>query len=407
MEMARRTVALVDWHWKGHHPTYFVQFVRALLELGVTVLALCPAPEAVLAATADLPEEWRGRLKVEGLGGWVGAPRFTPGRLREPVAAARNFLRIRRAISELEKRTGRLADLVFFACIYDWDFFHLRWHEWAMPRRWAGLHLQSFAFRETTDGIYGWHRRWADAGRILRGERMVGVATLDEGIRERVTAVTGRECVVFPDTTDERLPEEGWDTELLRRIRAMSVGRPLVSLCGMLYPQRGVEAFLRLAMERRDWAFLLVGQIPAHSWTGGMEGMLERFLRDHPHAHFHPMRVADGPEYNALFRVSDLVWNVHVDWPGSSNTLTKAAVCQRPVLVADGHLLAERVREYRLGEICDHRSVESIGAAAERILMDPAGWRERMKPRWEEYRERHSSGRLVGAMREVLGVLEK
>src|ERR1700743_3582525 len=38
-------IALADWDWAGHHPTYFNNLVLACEELGLEVLALCPKPE--------------------------------------------------------------------------------------------------------------------------------------------------------------------------------------------------------------------------------------------------------------------------------------------------------------------------------------------------------------------------
>jgi hypothetical protein len=45
MRFNRRTIALIDWNWMGHHPTYFTEFAAALAEIGSDVLPFCPAPE--------------------------------------------------------------------------------------------------------------------------------------------------------------------------------------------------------------------------------------------------------------------------------------------------------------------------------------------------------------------------
>src|ERR1700743_3870893 len=55
-EKLPKKVALVEWSWGGHHPTYFNHLLLAFEELGVEVLALCPDPEGA-AETARLTRQ--------------------------------------------------------------------------------------------------------------------------------------------------------------------------------------------------------------------------------------------------------------------------------------------------------------------------------------------------------------
>ena len=117
-DMATKTVALVDWSWIGHHPTYFCLFAKSLLKLGLNVRALCPKPEEVSRSLADLPENVQERLFLERLTGWASAPRGTPDRWKSIVGTARSL----RVLDQMLRRGPQQPDLVFFACIYDWQF---------------------------------------------------------------------------------------------------------------------------------------------------------------------------------------------------------------------------------------------------------------------------------------------
>lgn len=396
--MSKKTIALVDWNWMGHHPTYFCLFARSLLKLGCEVRAFCPAPDDVRELLSDLPEELRSRLSCEWLPGWAQAPRGTPQRWKPLISSVRSFLSLRRKLS----RAPKAPDLLFFACIYDWDFFHYPVVKALLPWPWSGLYLQSFGFRSTKSPIYSWHRKWSRPEGFASNPNLVALATLDEGIREKVEALTGRgKCVIFPDIADTSTPESGKNT-LAEKLRRFAGERPVIMLCGMLYPQRGVEAFLKVAMANPQWCFALVGEIPNFANEILVKALLDDFLRRHPYGFFHPLKVPDGAVYNSLVSASNVIWNIHIDWPGSSNTLTKAALFEKPVVVGDKHLLAERVREYRLGEICSEESVESISAALTRLLSAPSDWRSANRPNWGAYCERHSQDRLSEAFSSIL-----
>jgi hypothetical protein len=396
--MSKKNIAIIDWSWKGHHPAYFSLFARTLLELGCRVHAFCPSPEDLQHRLSDLPEGLGGRLSCETLHGWASAPRGTPMRLKPVISAARSYISLRRKLA----RSNYPFDLLFFSCIYDWEFFYHALFRGFFPWRWSGLYLHSFGFRATNSPIYSWHRQWSHPERFASDPNLVALATLDEGIKEKVESLTGRgKCVIFPDIADASTPESGQNT-LAAKLRRFAGGRPVIMLCGMLYPQRGVEAFLKVAMANPQWCFALIGEIPYFADERLGKSLLDDFLRQHAFGFFHPLKVPEGAVYNSLVAASDVIWNIHIDWPGSSNTLTKAALFEKPVVVGDKHLLAERVREYRLGEICSEDSEQSISAALNRLLSEPLAWRSANRPNWGAYREAHSTDRLREAFSTIL-----
>jgi hypothetical protein len=397
-------VALVDWYWTGHHPTFFVQCAEALAAWGCEVYGLCPKPEeaAKLLASAGLTGErivhvgycpvWR-RAMGSGKFGW-----------RRVLAGVQNLTALRTALRTIERERGQRADLVFFNSIHDVDFLGVRPLRWLLPRRWAGLYLHSFAFRKTTSPLYAGVREVARQNRLLQDGGAVAVATLDEGIAERIEAVTGRQnVVVFPDITDESAPDVGVHS-LGGKIRTLAGGRPVISLTGSLHHQRGVGPFLEAALANPQWYFVLAGVLPPQV-RKDYALLLEAFEARCPeHAFLHDGTVPGEPAFNGLLAASDVVWNLHLDWPGSSNTLTKAAVFERPVIVGSGHLLEERVRKFRLGEMCNENDTASINAGLQAIASNRDGWLKSNQPAWEEYRRLHSKGRLKEAMGSVLSL---
>lgn len=401
-----KTVALIDWNWHGHHPNYFVEFSRALALNGANVVPFCPSPAGFekLMERKYGKESWRSGVAAPVQIPSFRATSFRPRRWRGQYEALLNFARLGLHLRHWEKQAGLKIGLVVFACVYDKDFLHFRLTKWTFPWMWTGLYLHSFGFRPTTSPLYAWAREAARPERFLSDGRMIAVATLDEGIVKSVNAaVGGDKCIALPDVADASVPDCSAGT-VGADLRARAGDRPVITLCGSLYPQRGVELFLRTAMVNPQWCFALVGDLPFVPGThASTKALLDEFLRRHPCGFYHPQTVPDGPLYNGIIASSDVIWNVHIDWPGSSNTLTKAALFERPVVVSDRHLLGERVGSFRLGEVCDEDSVTSVSAALQRILGHSTDqWRAMRQPRWREYREMHKSDHLITAFGDIL-----
>ena len=161
-------------------------------------------------------------------------------------------------------------------------------------------------------------------------------------------------------------------------------------------------AELALRPDARDLAFLFAGGVIWPVFNAEQRALFVRAVSEGPAVIYHGERVPDERAYNSLVQACDVLFAAYVDFPHSSNTLTKAAVFEKPIIVSDGHLMAARVREYRLGEVVPQGDAEAALRAIRRIVDDLPGWREKNKPRWAEYRERHSVARLNEALAGLL-----
>jgi hypothetical protein len=61
---SRNNIALIDWNWIGHHPTYFMHFAAAMAEADAEVLPFCANPADFLKrlGEASLPDVARERI---------------------------------------------------------------------------------------------------------------------------------------------------------------------------------------------------------------------------------------------------------------------------------------------------------------------------------------------------------
>jgi len=407
-----RTVAIVDWNWSGHHPANFTLYASALAQLGVRVLPFCAQPGDLPGLLSASPigqsEAALARIEPAQL---IEFPyhklRFQLGRLRPFQQAILLFGSLGNRLRAWERVSGVHIDLVFFACIYDAHFERLRYAERFFRFPWSGLYLHARSFRMPGSPI-PFFGGLPCPEKIFTLKSLRSVAVLDEQAVTPLRRLTGGKLVVaFPDPTEVQLPaksDPAWG--LANKMLEFARGRPVVSLVGHLQRTKGLEEFTRAAQDEslRGMVFFLAGEV---SWNEiGPESRVAMLSawEQLPNVFTHLQRVTDERALNAAMASSDIIFAAYTDFPNSSGILSKAAVFERPVIVSDGYLMAERTRTYQLGEVVKERDVEAIKAALRRLGgLDPAAGRFR-GGLWKEYRAAHSYERLVGAFAELLRI---
>lgn len=392
-------LCVLEWNAAGHHPTYLRLYTRALLRLGHRVAALAPDAAALRAwwdsAEAGLSAEERGRAAAADM------PRadFSLRRTRPTQAWRRWRLgwRTRRALAGLERELGTRAGQVFFSCIYEHEAALVGLLARGLGRPWSGLYMQAAAYRQPGVPVLGANRDYP-IRRLWREPGLAGLLTLDEGMAERIAADCGRPVLAAPDPTDATL---GPEDETSRRVAEFKGDRPLVAVCGHLLPSKGVATLARaaLAAEEEEGGaerFLFAGEVAWKLFAPEEAEVLRRAFALPGRVLALDRRIPTEGGYNRIVAGCDVLCAAYRDFPHSSNTLAKAAAFEKPLVVSDGHLMAERVRAYRLGEVVARDDPTALLAAIRRVTA--AAWRAGNAPRWRDYREAHSEARLEAVL---------
>jgi glycosyltransferase involved in cell wall biosynthesis len=411
--MGKQLVALVDWLWVGHHPTYFVNFAIAIANCGHRVVPFCADPVGFESLLSE-ELECRGEMPTTGFTRLIEPavrleePRSSgirPARFRGVHEAWKRFYGLRQLLAGWEKGHDARFDLVFFACIYDWHFHWFRQVERCFGYPWAGLYLHARAFRMPGTPL-PYSTLIPRPERFFSSSLFRGAGVLDERAVEPIQLISGGKPVVFfPDSTNEDSREQGADDSgLALKIRRFAQGMPIVSLVGHLQWTKGIEEFTECARhpDMREVFFFLGGEL---SWYGIDDERRTRLLRlweELPNVFAHFQYIAEESRINSVISGSDVVFAAYRNFPNSSNIMTKAAVFRRPVMVSEGHVMAERVREYQLGEVVPEGDTEAMVRTL-RLMLSP-DYRSEMasRARWDEYCEIHSIDRLPGCFDEII-----
>jgi glycosyltransferase involved in cell wall biosynthesis len=254
---------------------------------------------------------------------------------------------------------------------------------------WAGI-----LFHPRATGAH----RWPPPEHFFRCRNARGALFL---VPEKVSIynrlLPDRKFVMVPDVSEEaKLPQE---SELVRELRRRAAGRTVVLQAGSLGAHKGtlqlVETIRRA--DPRRFFFAIVGEVYWGSFGGKAEA-LRRFIADPPeHCLVRTGYLEDERELNSIIAASDILFAVYRGFGGSSNTLTKASIYAKPVLVSDSSLMGERVRRYGIGATVASDDPASILAALEALRDRP-----RSRLEFAAYRRDHSTEALKEALADAL-----
>lgn len=407
-------VALVDWNWTGHHPTFFNHFVMALEDSGAEVVALCPDPDGAAkhaartraAENADGPR--RGSTRFAKIS--VPEARFgglRPRRIGEIDRAIRHFTGIETQVTEFAAASCLQVDAVFHACIYERDFewFHLARPFLRIP--WTGLYLHAMSYRMPGRFRPG-TEKLPRPDRIFHGKKCLGVAILDEGIVGPMADHLGKPVVAFPDPPDMGELADVNDRALGDDLKNFAAGRPVVGLFGHLLKSKGLLAFLEAAAlpEAAETCFALGGEM-LWPFDGKERAGLRATIDGLPNLWTHFERIPTEAALSHLMGSCDVIAAAYLDFPHSSGIQAKAAALGKPLIVSDGYLMAERVRRFGTGEVIPQGDARELLDAVLRIGADPESWIRQNQPRWRDYLDEHSVSRLKQALVRLLPGLNR
>lgn len=390
----QKAIVLAEWNWTGHHPCYYRAFLSILGELGYKVLALCPDSDEAVRIVLEIGDFHNcfGEIEVEQIAMSSGEYRKRrKGGLRSIFASIQFFRAVEAQVARWAKRKGYVVSGIFFCCVYDWEFIHHRFVSKFLAMQWAGLYLHARSYRipERKSPITG---AIPKPRSIFRERLCKAVAILDEGIRDTVANDLDKPVIVFPDITDCRVADDEKSIRIADDLERFASGRAIIGLFGHLGIGKGIECFLEGARraELSEYCFVLMGEV---GWSQEEGEKIERAIYDCPNLWAHCKRVSD-PFLNLILSKCDLLHAVYLDFPHSSNIVTKASVFKVPVLVSDGYLLAERVKKYNLGEVVRENDVTEFVGGVLKILAASPDWETTTQPQWAEYASEHSISTL-------------
>jgi hypothetical protein len=231
------------------------------------------------------------------------------------------------------------------------------------------------------------------------------ICILDEGIANRMSEDIGKPVIALPDPPDDRIAADDNEKVLGDRLKCFAAGRPIIGLFGHLQKSKGLLSFLKAARmpSSQGICFALAGEM---LWPADPELAREiRSLLDgSENLWLHLERIPTESALTYLMSSCEVLAACYEEFPYSSGIQAKAAALEKPLIVSEGFLMAERNMRYRMGPVIPQGQPDKLLEAAIDITSDPAGWRTFTRPLWREYLAEHSHDRLRQRLGDMLAM---
>ena len=388
------TIVLTDPFWEGHHLTYLQLFTQILLQQGYRVLVLCPKPDEIAKLIAETMPSYSASLFVD----CFTEPKSPQVKIKGMGSLFPTFWRwysTAKAIAKASKKFNLSPDLVFF-CWLDLYLYYsyssrncrviYKLADLAFPYKWTGILFHTVSPEAVVNpNVY----------RRLGAENCKAIAVLHEDSANKLQHL-GKKVEILPDVADDSAPDLSYD--IAQKLREKADGRKVVGLLGYLEKRKNLLSLLEIAKQSTDkpWFFLFAGKL-SQDFSESEQAAIAQFVESQPdNCLFLFERIPQESQFNALVNECDVLYAVYQDFPGSSNTLTKAAIFQKLVLVAQGYLMESRTKEFNLGLSVDNSQNDlSPQIQALEILLDrDRFYQDFGLPKFDEYASKNSRDQM-------------
>ncbi|MDC0459761.1 glycosyltransferase [Crocinitomicaceae bacterium] len=349
MKRFDKDICLYDAIHTGHHKNFIVAYAKSLIELDCSVTIIFPNSEVLIQ------EFNQNEINL------VTLLDFKPKRIPE------NRFKIIARWNELKYNLKFLKnnpDLVFVMWLDDFKFHND--HRYILKAfklyldhffkfKWFGINIHQVHFRNQADKL-----SIAIKESVLSHRGCKGVGIFDEGIETKYKSAISNNLYILPDITNISLCSKTKDIKRNRQI----------ILPGVANKRKGVIEFLSLAEKpaNKNWKFIIAGELIWDDFTSKEKTLIKK-IAESPNIEITGYLEREE-DLNCLINESDLVYAIYLNFPHSSNIMTKAAAFNKPILVNDGYLMSERVKKFGIGltqKECQNKNLDEILADTQNL----------------------------------------
>jgi hypothetical protein len=344
----------------GHLDSWNALFVGFLLEAGYQVAALTP-DAAELYSRLDRKHlakhpslrilEWRApqrslaeRIvsKLAGLFKRVVPESLDPAEQEKLKLLEASYLQpqeFAERVADATKQLGQTPKFVFnmYMDLYRDDAIGWRPFAESHPIPWAGIRFVPSAV-PPSEAYY-------------QLTTLKGMCFLDEQIqRDYAVALPQKYFEYLPDVTDSSVPAT--PSAFAIEIKRQAAGRKIVFMGGTIGSNKNLSQWFEMISQANsgEWFFVQIGEVHEQNLSSQDLSAYQHALRSKPeNLLIHAEYLPDEQLFNEVIALSDVLFAVYRKFSISSNMLGKAAAFNKPILVAEGYLMASRVKQYQIG----------------------------------------------------------
>lgn len=207
----------------------------------------------------------------------------------------------------------------------------------------------------------------------------------------------------LPDITENALPAA--QTDLVTQIKAQAQGRHIVFLGGTLGGNKNLAKWYELIAlaDPSKWYFVQIGEMFENTLTPDDAHALAKVTKQCPdNLLIKREYLPDEAAFNEVIAASDIIFAVYRNFTVSSNMPGKAAAFEKPILVADGHLMGRRVKKYGIGLAVSENDVDQMYLGLQQLLQNRAAFKEHFEAYRKDFSPQALGTHLISCLQDCI-----
>ncbi len=233
---------------------------------------------------------------------------------------------------------------------------------------------------------------------VLKRSRCEQILVLDERYQQWLSRKTGKRILEFPDTTFTGVSET--PSPIVQMIAEKKQGQVVVGLLGEMSRRKGTDLLLDVIQKHdtKGLLFVIAGTCDSTAFSPDQRAFLEEGIYKKDNVIYSPETVPSEEDFNAIIESCDIIYCVYRDHLHSSGIISKAVAFRKPVLVSEGQLMAKRVRDYGIGVVLPEQTPTACLKALQQL--SATDYREGIlrAGKFERYSKDHSFERYQQIM---------
>ena len=189
-----------------------------------------------------------------------------------------------------------------------------------------------------------------------------GMCFLDESVCDQaLLAIPQKTFGYLPDITENALPLT--ESALVEEVKAKAKGRKIVFMGGTIGGNKNLACWYQLInqADARKFYFVQIGEMFEDTLTTADMSELAKIKKACPENLYIKLEyLPDEAMFNEVIQTSDIIFAVYRNFKISSNMPGKAAAFNKPILVAEGYLMGNRVSQYGIGLTVPEDNVDAM-----------------------------------------------
>lgn len=399
-----KTVFLIDTRCDGHHSTYMKFFAKAIIDLGSKVVLLCPNPDEItewIKTNSNSSENFISFYFNE-------KNDFTPtynipliNTIESIKFHTEKFAKLNSIIAEISKKNGLTPDLVYFLYLDNYLTKNnvIFFIDKIFNYKWSGLYFTAGNFlinnkKKLLEKIMPFRSET----NILNSKNCQSIYILNEYAQECLKHNFNKKICIFPDFADNCSTDSSFEPAV--EIKNKARGRKIIGLIGAIDRRKSILTLIQSSklVNKEEFFFVIAGKLYEKSFTENESKFILDFAKNPPENFcFYLQTIPDESKFNALINACDYLFASYIDFPHSSNILTKAAIFKKNIITSNRYCMAERNIKYELGITAKEEDASDTAKAFITLSQN-----NKLKSDFNEYIKFHSVETLNQKIQELL-----